>query len=259
MAFQTLLTELRDRTLYITINRPEVLNALNRQVLVELDELFNDVISNDAIAGVILTGSGEKSFVAGADISEIYSLDEPSAYEFSKFGQSVFAKIENCEKPVIAAVNGFALGGGCELAMACHLRIAAENARFGQPEVKLGLIAGYGGTQRLPRLIGRAKALELLLTADMIDAAEAHRLGLVNYTVPREQLISRTEEILKKIYAMSPLAVGLTIHSVNEGMRRPKSGFKVEADNFSVSASSNDGKEGTKAFMEKRPASFTGN
>ncbi len=255
-SFSTLSIQQKDSILHITINRPEVLNALNRQVLKDLDGVFKWLSSEESIRGVILTGSGHKAFAAGADISEINALNESEALVFSQFGQSVFHAIESCTRPVIAAVNGFALGGGCELAMACHLRVAAENARFGQPEVNLGLIAGYGGTQRLPRLIGRTKAMELLLTADMMTATQALESGLVNYVVTQEELIEKCTEILVKISAKSPLAIAETIYAVNVS-GRPE-GYEAEARCFSKTAASSDGKEGTSAFLEKRKPQFTG-
>lgn len=255
-ATTTLQVSLQEGVLKITLNRPEVLNALNGQVLRDLDAVFQQIATDDGVKAVILTGSGHKAFAAGADISEINALGESEALSFSRFGQSVFNRIEQCPKPVIAAVNGFALGGGCELAMACHLRIAAENARFGQPEVNLGLIAGYGGTQRLPRLIGRTKALEFLLTADMISANDALELGIVNYVVTQEELIEKCQEILNKIFVKSPLAIAHTIRAVNHA--GTPEGYETEAQSFSKTAASADGKEGTAAFLEKRKPAFTG-
>jgi len=254
--YSTLQISLQEGILLITLNRPEVLNALNRLVLTELGSVFTEIEQNAAIKGIIITGTGHKAFAAGADISEIHVLTKDEALEFSHFGQSVFDQIENCSRPVIAAVNGFALGGGCELAMACHLRIAAENARFGQPEVNLGLIAGYGGTQRLSRLIGRTKALEYLLTADMISASEALELRLVNYVVTQEELIEKCQEILAKIATKSPLAIAATIQAANKA--GSSEGFEKEAQSFAQVTASSDGKEGTQAFLEKRKPVFTG-
>jgi enoyl-CoA hydratase len=254
--YTTLQVSLQEGILIITLNRPEVLNALNRMVLTELGSVFTEIEKDAAVRGIIITGTGHKAFAAGADISEIHALTQAEALEFSRYGQAVFNQIENCSRPVIAAVNGFALGGGCELAMACHLRVAAENARFGQPEVNLGLIAGYGGTQRLPRLIGRTKALEYLLTADMISASEALELRLVNHVVTQEELIEKCQEILTKISTKSPLAIAETIQAVNKaGLSE---GFEKEAQSFAQVTASSDGKEGTQAFLEKRKPVFTG-
>lgn len=244
--------------LVITINRPKALNALNDEVIAELNQVFGELADKPQWHSAILTGSGGKAFVAGADIAGINQLPGEKAEEFSHFGQEVFAKIEASKKPVIAAVNGFALGGGCELAMACHMRVASENARFGQPEVNLGLIAGYGGTQRLPRLIGRTKATELLLTGDMIKAPEALALGLVNYVVPQADLMAKCTEILEKIATKSPLAVGLTLEAIQAGVEGYENGYATEAKNFGIAVASDDGREGTGAFLEKRQANFTG-
>jgi len=245
---------LQEGILKITIQRPEVLNALNQQVLQDLSSAFRMLETDVEVKSVIITGSGSKAFAAGADISEIQALDAEGAEAFSRNGQAIFAAIENCRKPVVAAVNGFALGGGCELAMACHLRVAAENAKFGQPEVNLGLIAGYGGTQRLARLIGRGKALELLLTSDMLTATQALELGLVNYVVTQQELIEKATEILKKIMSKSPFAIAETIRAVNAA--GTDAGYAIEANAFRNTAASDDGKEGTAAFLEKRAAVF---
>ncbi|MFN0200277.1 MAG: enoyl-CoA hydratase/isomerase family protein [Bacteroidia bacterium] len=250
--------EKQDKTLIITLNRPKALNALCLGLMTELNEIIEDFSKDETVYGAILTGSGEKAFAAGADISELASLDDTSsAEEVSRKGQDIFFAIENSGKPILAAVNGFALGGGCELAMACHLRIAAENAKFGQPEVNLGLLAGYGGTQRLVQLVGKSKATELLLTADMIDAPTALQLGLVNYVLPQSEIMNKCHEILAKIYAKSPLAIALTLHAISAGVNTVH-GYDTEARNFGVAINSADGKEGTTAFLEKRKANFTG-
>lgn len=253
-SLQTLSASIQDGILLLTINRPEVLNALNQQVLSDLRTAFTELTGDTSVHGVILTGAGHKAFAAGADISEIKALNADQALEFSKNGQAIFSLIENCPKPVIAAVNGFALGGGCELSMACHLRVAAENARFGQPEVNLGLIAGYGGTQRLTSLIGKTKAMELLLTADVLRAQEAFELGLVNYVVTQEELIEKCTEILQKIFTKSLYAISETIRAVNHA--GTEKGFEIEAQAFRNTAASEDGKEGTSAFLEKRKPAF---
>lgn len=258
MEFKTLLLENQDNTLIITINRPEVFNALDSKVVGELDAAMDLLRDTPEYKGAIITGAGDKSFVAGADISEVNKLEKDATRKYSERGQKVFSRIERSGKPVIAAVNGFALGGGCELAMSCHMRVATEKAKFGQPEVNLGLIAGYGGTQRLPRLIGLSKATELLLTGDHIRANEALSLGLVNYVTTPEELIPKCQEILQKIYSKSPLAVALTLDSIYEGILDPEDGYKKEAKNFGKSAASHDGKEGTAAFLEKRKPAFTG-
>lgn len=245
--------------LTITLNRPAKLNALNAATIMEIGQAMQAALDDAAVRGIILTGSGEKAFVAGADIAELAAIEtEPLARRASEQGQEVFCMIEESPKPVIAAVNGFALGGGCELAMACHLRIAAENARFGQPEVNLGLIPGYGGTQRLAQLIGKGKALELLLTADMVKADEALRLGLVNHVVPAAELLSFTRGLLSRILTKAPLAVGLVIDSVNALYADERHGYQAEANAFGQCFASNDFKEGTQAFLEKRPAAFKG-
>jgi enoyl-CoA hydratase len=259
MSYNTLHIAIEGPTMIITINRPEVLNALNPQVIEELGQVMDEFIANDKVKGAILTGAGEKSFVAGADISQVNQIPADETHAFSLKGQAVFAKIEQATKPVIAAVNGFALGGGCELAMACHMRVAVEKARFGQPEVNLGLVAGYGGTQRLVRLIGRGKATELLLTGNMIKGPEALQLGLVNHVVPREELLTKCHDILNTIYEKSPLAVALTLKAIDAGVYDTANGFAVEAEAFGEAAASHDGREGTAAFLEKRKANFKGN
>ena len=258
-AFDNLIYEKKSRIAYVTLNRPKALNALNRAILSELRAALEDARGDADIGGVILTGSGDKAFVAGADISEIATISAVQASAFAGYGQSVFDFIENLGKPVIAAVNGFALGGGCELAMACTLRLATPTARFGQPEVKLGITAGFGGTQRLPRLVGQGRALQLLLTGDPIDAAEAYRIGLVNEIVEPAQLIARAEALLHKILGNAPLAVRFSIEAVNHGLQASLAeGLVIERSVFSICAASADKHEGTKAFLEKRPPQFTG-
>lgn len=251
-------TETVGKTLVITLNRPDVLNALNLGLLAELKVVIADFIADETHLGAILTGSGNKSFAAGADIAELSALAREDAEAVSKSGQDIFFSIENSPKPIIAAVNGFALGGGCELAMACHLRVASDNAKFGQPEVNLGLLAGYGGTQRLVQLIGKAKATELLLTADVIRAEEAANLGLVNYVVSRDELKDKCFEILEKIYTKSPLAIALTLQAISAGINDNLTGYALEVHNFGKAISSEDGREGTSAFLAKRKANFTG-
>jgi enoyl-CoA hydratase len=258
MAFETLLTETQGATLLITINRPQAMNALNVTVLDELEQAIRQLLADDSLKGAVIRGAGEKAFVAGADIAGINALPGAEAEAFSRKGQEVFALIENSLKPVIAAVNGFALGGGCELAMACHMRVANEKAKFGQPEVNLGLVAGYGGTQRLPRLVGLGKAVELLLTADMVPAQTALELGLVNHVTGPEDATAKSLEILEKIYTKSPLAVALTLRSIYAGVNDPTKGYADEANAFGQAVGSHDGKEGTLAFLEKRKANFTG-
>jgi len=258
MSYQTIQTQVHDDFLIITINRPEVLNALNKDVLTELHEVFVKNQQESSVRGVIITGAGEKSFVAGADILEITTLDKETAYLFATAGTKLFEAIENYPKPVIAAVNGFALGGGCELAMACHFRFASEKAKFGQPEINLGIIPGYGGTQRLPMLIGKTKALELLLTGDHISAQEALNLGLINKIVPPDQLLNETIVFMKKILSKSSVAIANIIDSVNAHYDSSRSGYLSETHNFVLSCLSLDGQEGTKAFLEKRKPNFTG-
>lgn len=257
--YQTLLTDLTDGTFVITINRPDKLNALNKDVIAELGKALDEVYGNADIKTVILTGAGEKAFVAGADISEFTSLDVAGGSALAKKGQElVFDKIENSPKPVIAAVNGFALGGGCELAMSCHFRIASENAKFGQPEVNLGLIPGYGGTQRLTQLIGKGKAMELMMTADMVGAEEAKSLGLVNHVFPQAELLAEAKKIAQKIQTKAPIAVAKVIACVNDAAKGDANGFENEIKRFGECFATEDMKEGTGAFLEKRKASFAG-
>jgi enoyl-CoA hydratase/carnithine racemase len=249
----------RNSIAYITVNRPKVLNALNGATIEQLGAAFAEVESDDSIRLAILTGAGEKAFAAGADISEIAVLDETIGKEFARRGQRVFDLIENLSKPVIACVNGFALGGGCELAMACTIRIASENARFGQPEVKLGVIPGYGGTQRLPRLIGRGRAMQLLLTGEIITAQEALRMGLVNEVTVLADLIPRAEAVAQSVISNARLGIEGVMKAVNRGIELPwEQALALEADLFGVCCKSEDKKEGTAAFLEKRAAKFTG-
>lgn len=257
--YQTLLTDLQDGTLIITINRPDKLNALNKDVIEELSKVLEEVYNNPDIKSAILTGAGEKAFVAGADITEFTSLDAAGGAALAKKGQDlVFDKIENSPKPIVAAVNGFALGGGCELAMSCHFRIAGENAKFGQPEVNLGLIPGYGGTQRLTQLIGKGKSMELMMTADMIGADEAKSLGLVNHVLPLAELLGKTREILQKIHTKAPVAIAKVIACVNDAAKGENAGFANEIKRFGECFATEDMKEGTGAFLEKRKAIFKG-
>src|SRR5882672_1715879 len=244
---------------YVTVNRPKVLNALNAATIRDLRTAFEDARDDGAVRGVILTGAGGKAFVAGADITEVARVTAVEAADMTNNGQALANLIENLGKPVIAAVNGFALGGGCELAMACTIRLATENASFGQPEVKLGVIPGYGGTQRLPRLVGRGRALQLILSGGMIDAGEAYRIGLVNDLVPAEALIARAEEILRQIFGNAPLAVKLAPEAVKKGLETSQAeGLVMESSLFALCASTDDKKEGTSAFLEKRAPKFTG-
>jgi enoyl-CoA hydratase len=250
--------ELDSSILTITINRPDKLNALNKEVFTDLNNVLDEIKTNDEIKSVIITGAGIKAFVAGADISEFGSLDKNDAMAMSFHGQEIFEKIENSSKPIVAAVNGFALGGGCELAMACHFRIASENAKFGQPEVNLGLIPGYGGTQRMVQLIGKGKALELLLSANMIDANEAKQLGLVNHVTTSETLMTETRKIMELINSKAPLAIAGCIKAVNAVFDETKDGYAVEVAEFGNAFATEDMKEGTSAFLEKRKAIFSG-
>jgi enoyl-CoA hydratase len=264
MNYQTLLTHLENGIFTITINRPDKLNALNKQVFTDLDAAIDEVYNNTAIKTAIITGAGPKAFVAGADITEFAGLTKDEAMALAKRGQDVFFKIENSKKPIIAAVNGFALGGGCELTMACHFRLCSENAKFGQPEVNLGLIPGYGGTQRLTQLVGKGKSMELQMTAHLIDAAKALQLGLVNHVTTAESLLERTKDILNVIMTKAPVAIGKIIECVNVAVvsdsayTNGKSGFDKEVEAFGDCFATEDMKEGTTAFLEKRKANFTG-
>jgi enoyl-CoA hydratase/carnithine racemase len=242
---------------YVTVNRPKVLNALNAATIRDLRTAFEDARDDGAVRGVILAGAGGKAFVAGADITEVARVTAVEAADMTSNGQGLTNLIENLGKPVVAAVNGFALGGGCELAMASTIRVATENATFGQPEVKLGVIPGYGGTQRLPRLVGRGRALQLILSGGMIDAAEAYRIGLVNEVVPADGLIARAEAILKQIFGNAPVAVKFALEAVNKGLETSQAeGLVMESALFALCAATDDKKEGTSAFLEKRAPKF---
>jgi enoyl-CoA hydratase len=259
MGYQNLLAETRDGVAIVTINRPDKLNALNDRTMDELDAAFTALGADPAARGVILTGAGEKAFVAGADIGELSTQSPVDGKERSIRGQRVLDRIENLGKPVVAAVNGFALGGGCELALACHVRIASENARLGTPEVKLGIMCGYAGSQRLPRLVGKGRALELLLTGEMVDAQEALRIGLVNRVVPREKLLPEAEALLRKMLGNGPVSLRFTLEAVNAGLEMPFAEAQyLEATLFGLICTTEDMKEGTRAFLEKRPAKFLG-
>ncbi len=259
MTYQTLLFDVRDGIAIVTINRPDKLNALNDQVMGELGQAAERIATESEINGAILTGAGPKAFVAGADIGDLSRQGPFDGKARAQRGQAVLRRLETCGKPVIAAINGFALGGGCELAMACHIRIASENAKFGQPEVKLGIAPGYGGTQRLPRLIGKGLALQLILTGEMIDAQEAYRIGLVNKVVPATDLLTESEKVMRGILAMGPLAVRLAMEAVDQGLEMSlDEGLLLEANHFGLLAATDDMKEGLSAFLEKRPAKFHG-
>jgi enoyl-CoA hydratase len=259
MTFQNIKFETKNHIAYVTIDRPKVLNALNMATMQELKQAFASIKDDAEIRVVIVTGAGEKAFVAGADIGELSQHTPVSAKEYTHQGQAIIDSIENLGKPVIACINGFALGGGCELAMACTMRLASDNARLGQPEVKLGLIPGYGGTQRLPRLVGKGLAMQQILTGEMISAQEAHRIGLVNEVVAAAELIPRAEAIAAKIIANSPLAIQYAMEAVNHGYDMPLAdGLFLEATLFGVCCATEDKNEGTKAFLEKRPAQFKG-
>jgi len=259
MTYQNLLIEKKDAVAIVTVNRPDKRNALNDRTMEELDGVFTDLGADPETGGVILTGAGDKAFVAGADIGELSTQSPVQGKERSIRGQRILDKIENLGKPVIAAVNGFALGGGCELAMACHVRIASENARFGTPEVKLGIMCGYAGTQRLARLLGKGIALEILLTGEMVEAREAHRIGLVNKVVPQDKLLAEAEALLRKMLANGPISLRFTLEAVNAGLEMPFAQAQyLEATLFGLICTTGDMKEGTKAFLEKRPAKFQG-
>lgn len=254
--YQTLLTSIQNNILTITINRADKLNALNKTVMQELSDVVDEVYKNSEIKSAIITGTGNKAFVAGADISEFIDLTPAEGKVLAQKGQQIFSKIENAPKPIVAAVNGFALGGGCELAMACHFRIASDNAKFGQPEVNLGLIPGYGGTQRLTQLIGKGRALELLMTGNTIDANTALQYGLVNYITTAENLLPKAIEILQLIQTKAPIAIASCIQTVNAVFNEKKNGFETEINAFAHCFSTEDMKEGTHAFLEKRKPVF---
>lgn len=258
MSFKNILLEKKGTTAIVTMNRPDKLNALNHETLSELEQVFTELKNDKNVFVVIITGSGQKAFIAGADISELNKLDILSAKSFAERGQRIFNLIENLDKPVIAAVNGFALGGGCELALACHIRLVSENAKFGQPEVNLGVIPGFGGTQRLTRLINSGRAMEYILTGDMIDANEALRIGLANRIYKQEELLQKAEELAGKISSKAQQAIRLSVKSVNiVDEVSSKEGMNYEASLFAVSCGTEDAKEGTAAFLEKRKPNFT--
>ncbi len=258
MTYENIITEINDGILTVTLNRPKQLNALNKAVFAELENIFTELATKDAVKSILITGNGEKAFAAGADIKEFADFSVEEGKELSANGQRIFKIIETFQKPVIAAINGFALGGGLELAMACHIRLASDNARFGQPEVSLGVTPGYAGTQRLTQLIGKGKAIELLMTGAMIKADEALNSGLVNYVVSQEELITKAEELLKNIMKQSPVAVAGVIKCVDAYFTDGVDGFKAEVDEFGKCFGTEDFKEGTDAFMNKRKANFPG-
>ena len=259
MNYENLLIAIENKIALVTINRPTKLNALNKATLAELHSAFSDLETNEAVQVIILTGSGEKAFVAGADIAEFADFSAAEGTQLAAEGhQNVFDHIENLKKPVIAAVNGFALGGGLELAMACHFRVASDNAKMGLPEVTLGLIPGYGGTQRLPQLVGKGRAMEMILTATMITALEANQFGLVNHVVPQAELIEFCQNLAQKISTNAPVALSEAIHAVNASFDKTKNGYEAEINAFGRLFSTADFKEGTTAFLEKRKANFSG-
>lgn len=258
MEYKTLLTELSEGILTVTVNRPDKLNALNRDVLSDLEAVMDTVDADSRIRALLLTGAGEKSFVAGADISEFLSSGADDAMAMARRGQDIFARIERSLKPTMAAVNGFALGGGCELAMSCHIRMASEQARFGQPEVNLGIIPGYGGTQRLTRLVGRGKALEIMMSGGMVDAREALAIGLVNHVTPAGELIAESRKLLLAILSRSPVAVARVIAAVNASHEASLDGFAEEVRLFGECFGTDDMREGVTAFLEKRKPAFPG-
>lgn len=254
--YQNLKTNVESGICTITINRPDKLNALNRATVQEIGEAVKEANANKQVSAIIITGEGPKAFAAGADIKEFMGLSKEQGMAMAKAGQDIFQSIENSHKPVIAAVNGFALGGGCELAMACHLRVASDNAKFGQPEVNLGLIPGYGGTQRLVRYIGRSKAIELMMTAEMLNAQKALELGLVNYVVPQDELLGKCVAILSEIKTKSPFAIGAVIRAAN-AYDETQQGFEAELAEFGKCFASEEIKEGISAFLEKRKPNFS--
>jgi enoyl-CoA hydratase len=259
MSYLTILYEVRDAIAFVTINRPDKLNALNDQVVEDLRDAAERIATDPDVRGALITGAGPKAFIAGADIADLARQGPFDGKARALRGQAVLRRLETCGKPVIAAVNGFALGGGCELAMACHIRVASENAKFGQPEVRLGIIPGYAGTQRLPRLVGKGRALQLLLGGEMIDAQEAYRIGLVNKVVPADQLLSEAEQLLRGILAQGPVAVRVVLEAVERGLEMTlDEASNLEANLFGLLASSKDMREGLTAFLEKRPPKFEG-
>jgi enoyl-CoA hydratase len=260
MSYTSISVSIEENICIVTINRPDKLNALNKEVFNDLDEVMNDIINNPSIKSAIITGAGSKAFVAGADITEFAGLSKEDAMVLAKRGQDVFFKIENSPKPIVAAVNGFALGGGCELAMACHFRLCSDNAKFGQPEVNLGLIPGYGATQRLTQLVGKGKSMELQMTAQLIDANEALQWGLVNHVTTADALLEKTKNILQVIHSKAPYAVSKIIDCINTAAVNDGStnGYEKEVAAFGDCFNTNDMKEGTTAFLEKRKAIFTG-
>jgi len=259
MQYDNLLVEEREGVLILTINREKALNALNTQTMLELFQFFSSDYPRSAhVKGIIITGAGDRSFVAGADIKEFLDLDPRKGAEMAKRGHDIFFMIERFPKPVVAAIQGFALGGGCELAMACHLRVAAPEARFGQPEVNLGIVPGYGGTQRLIQYLGKTRAMEYLMTADLFDAHQALSWGLLNYVVPREQLLDKAMELIHKIASKGPVAISKVIELVNAYFDHPGEGFAKELEAFGATTGTEDFREGARAFMEKRPAKFMG-
>jgi enoyl-CoA hydratase len=259
ISYKTLITEAKDQIFYITINREDKLNALNIQTLTDIKNAILSIYNESSIRGVIITGKGSKAFAAGADIAEFVNFTVEEGTRMSEEGHAVLRAIDHCPKPVIAAINGFALGGGNELAMSCHIRVCSEKAKFGQPEVNLGITPGYAGTQRLAQLIGKSKALEFLMTGDMIDANKALELGLVNHVVPADQLINKCEEILNKIKTKAPMAIASVIRCVNAFYEKRADGNNIEINEFGNFFGSEDFIEGTQAFLEKRPANFRGN
>jgi enoyl-CoA hydratase/carnithine racemase len=259
LKLENVLYEKKGAIAYVTLNRPKVLNALNRKTWEDLETAFTDAHDDDAVRGVILTGAGDKAFIAGADIGELARLTSVEGEKSSTYGQEVLNLVENLGKPVVAAINGFALGGGCETAMACTIRLSAETAKFGQPEVKLGVLPGGGGTQRLPRLVGKGRALQLILTGEIISAQEAYRIGLINEVVPAVSLIVRAEEILNQIFSNAPVAIKYSLEAVNKGLETSqREGLALEASFFGLCTGTDDKKEGTTAFLEKRAARFQG-
>ncbi len=258
MSYENLKLDVKNNILYIIINRPDKLNALNFKTLDEIKDAIWEAYDDDEVKGIIVTGAGDKAFVAGADISEFTQLNKINSRKIAENGQEIFSLIEKCPKPVIAAVNGFALGGGCELALACHMRVASDNAKMGLPEVTLGILPGYGGTQRLTLLVGKGKAFEMIMTGDMITAEHAFHIGLVNYVVPQSELLAKCEAILQKIILRAPVAVAQTVECVNAVYNETKDGYEVEANSFAICAKTEDFKEGTNAFLEKRKPEFKG-